>query len=150
MHKEYRKCTPLYIILVRDQFELYFNLILTNRGMPCTPAVPHWVWEPSTREAVRKTISIGVHLHINNLSIYHAERKPLNRLHVYRYKMVEIHMLPCWTVYLNNCQVWSKVEYSALHKIIAIHKKNILNIKFLVLFAYTCIYITGDLCNSAA
>lgn len=29
-------------------------------------------------------------------------------------------------------------------------KKNILNIKFLVLFAYTCIYITGDLCNSAA
>lgn len=37
----------------------------------------------------------GIHLHINNLSIYHAERKPLNRLHVYRYKMVEIHMLSC-------------------------------------------------------
>lgn len=45
------------------------------------------------KKSSEKTISIRVHHDIKNLSIYHAERKQLNSLHVYWYKMVEIHVL---------------------------------------------------------
>lgn len=47
------------------------------------------------KKSSEKTISIRVHHDIKNLSIYHAERKQLNSLYVYWYKMVEIHVLPC-------------------------------------------------------
>lgn len=37
----------------------------------------------------------GIYFYINNLFIYYVERKLLNRLYVYQYKMVEIYMLLC-------------------------------------------------------
>lgn len=63
--------------------------------MLCILVVFYWVWESFIREVVRKIISIRVYFYINNLFIYYVERKLLNRLYVYRYKMVEIYMLLC-------------------------------------------------------
>lgn len=52
------KKTVLDVLYMFHIFLLSIFAIQMTSGMPCTPAIPHWVWGPSTIKAVKRRESV--------------------------------------------------------------------------------------------
>lgn len=105
-----------------------FAIQMTS-GMPCTPAIPHWVWGPSTIKAVkrRESVLFGIWDHLLNLTCMYVVN--MNIWLVYNF--CTLHTCTCIYKYFHRKQQFkiSICIYIQLYMYIYIYDLKQLNVQ---------------------